>query len=300
MWLFRLLGGRAESVPVRRRSAPPGFAEAPLRFKDAGFDDAGFPERPPRLVRGQAGARGSYASRPATPDAASALPFASTGPHGHRERMRTKLLERGPDALADYELLEMLLFLAFKKGDTKPLAKALINRFGSFAGVLSAEQGALLDMPGVGPHVASALKLVQASALRLARAEVMEAPVLNKWDLLMDYLHAVLSREKNEQFRILFLDSRNRLIADEAQARGTVNHTPVYPREVVKRALELHATALILVHNHPSGDPTPSRADLEMTAEIRGAAAIFTIVVHDHVIVGNGKTLSFRREGLLR
>jgi DNA repair protein RadC len=213
--------------------------------------------------------------------------------------MREKLLTRGPDALADYELLEMLLYFAMPKGDTKPLAKALINRFGSFAGVLAAPQQTLLETRGLGPHSVAALKLVQAAAIRMSRAEVMERPVLNNWDRLIDYLHAVMAREKIEQFRVLFLDPKNRLIADEAQARGTVNHTPVYPREVVKRALELHATALILVHNHPSGDPTPSRADIEMTREIRQAAAVLSITLHDHLIVGNGRFLSFRQEGLL-
>ena len=213
--------------------------------------------------------------------------------------MREKLLTRGADALADYELLEMLLFFAMPNGDTKPLAKALINRFGSFANVLAAPQQTLLETRGLGVHSVSALKLVQASALRLARAEVMERPVLNNWTVLIDYLTAVMAREKIEQFRVLFLDTRNRLLTDEAQARGTVNHTPVYPREVVKRALDLQATALILVHNHPSGDPTPSRADIEMTREVKAAADALAIVLHDHVIIGNGRHLSVRREGLL-
>ncbi len=227
------------------------------------------------------------------------LPFPSTGPHGHRGRMRDKLLSRGPDALADYELLEMLLFLAMPKGDAKPLAKSLINRFGSFARVLAAPQRELMETRGLGPHSVAALKLVQAAALRMQQAELIEAPVLNNWDRLMAYLNAAISRERIEQFRVLFLDTKNRLIADEAQARGTVNHTPVYPREVVKRALELHATALILVHNHPSGDPTPSAADVEMTKEVKRAGAVLSIVLHDHVIVGNGQWFSFRREGLL-
>ena len=213
--------------------------------------------------------------------------------------MRDRLLTRGSDGLADYEMLEMLLFFAFKRGDTKPLAKALIIRFGSFAAVLAAPQQQLLDSPGLGTHSVAAIKLVQAAAVRLARAEVMERPILNNWDKLMDYLTTVLAREKIEQFRVLFLDPRNRLLADEAQARGTVNHTPVYPREVVKRALELHATAIILVHNHPSGDPTPSRDDVEMTREVRDAARTLSIVLHDHLIIGNGRQLSFRREGLL-
>ncbi|MFN6953323.1 MAG: RadC family protein [Acetobacteraceae bacterium] len=240
------------------------------------------------------GAR-AYATAPAPPE----LPFPSIGPHGHRSRMREKLLTRGPDALADYELLEMLLYFAMPKGDTKPLAKALINRFGSFANVLAARQEDLLATRGLGPHSVSAIKLVQAAALRMARAEVLDRPVLNRWDALIDYLTMALARENIEQFRVLFLDSKNRLIADEPQAKGTVNHTPVYPREVVKRALDLHATALILVHNHPSGDPTPSRADIEMTQEIRRAGELLSIVVHDHVIIGRGRHLSFRREGLI-
>ncbi|WP_369412620.1 RadC family protein [Neoroseomonas alba] len=227
------------------------------------------------------------------------LPFPSTGPHGHRSRMRDKLLTRGPEALADYELLEMLLFLAMPRGDTKPLAKDLINRFGSFANVLAAPQAALFDVPGIGEHSVSAMTLVRASALRMARAEVMDRPVLNNWDTLISYLTAVLAREKVEQFRVLFLDTRNRLLADEAQARGTVNHTPVYPREVVKRALELQATALILVHNHPSGDPTPSEADVEMTEDVKSAAETLGIKLHDHLIIGNGRHLSLRREGLI-
>jgi DNA repair protein RadC len=270
-------------------------------FVARGFgESAAVPQFERSLATGRHRPPAAPAEEPATPGTTgTALPFPSTGPHGHRGRMREKLLDRGPDALADYELLEMLLFFAMPKGDTKPLAKALINRFGSYARVLTAPQQELLATRGLGPHSVSAIKLVQASSLRLARAEVMEAPVLNNWDRLVDYLTAALAREKIEQFRILFLDTRNRLIADEAQARGTVNHTPVYPREVVKRALELHATALILVHNHPSGDPTPSRDDLDMTRQVKEAAGVLSIVLHDHLIIGNGKWLSFRREGLL-
>jgi DNA repair protein RadC len=275
-WLARLRGAQAE---------PAAYAVAEPPSRPRGFSE-GAAYRPQALVE-------------IGDTDAAALPFASIGPTGHRARMRDRLLTHGAGTLADYELLEMLLFFAFKKGDTKPLAKTLINRFGSFAGLLSAPQAALLAAQGLGPHAVTALKLVQEAAQRLARAEVMDKPVLNNWDRLMDYLTAMLAREKIEQFRILFLDPRNRLIADEAQARGTVNHTPVYPREVIKRALELHATAIILVHNHPSGDPTPSRGDIEMTAEIREAANILGVVLHDHVIIGNGNWLSFRREGLL-
>lgn len=171
---------------------------------------------------------------------------------GHRARMRAKLLTAGPEALLDHELLEMVLFLALPRRDTKPVARALLARFGSFANALAAPLSDLREIEGLGEAGAAALRTVQAAALRLARAEVMDRPVLDNWDRLLDYLTAALSRERVEQFRVLFLDTRNRLIADEAQARGTVNHTPVYPREVIKRALELQATALILGHNHPT------------------------------------------------
>jgi len=250
---------------------------------------------PRRKGMAEAGGFPSLLPAEATASAAPATP----GPEGHRERMRQKLLASGPDALLDHELLEMVLFLALPRQDTKPLAKALIARFGSFAAAIAAPIEDLRRVDGAGPAVIAALKTVQGAALRLLRAEVKEQPVLNNWQRLTDYLAATLSREKIEQFRVLFLDSKNRLIADEPQAKGTVNHTPVYPREVAKRCLDLQATAIILVHNHPSGDPTPSRADIEMTAEIKAACAILGVVVHDHLIVGNGRHLSFRREGLL-
>jgi DNA repair protein RadC len=233
----------------------------------------------------------------APPDATPGEP--PPGHLGHRERLRAKLLTAGPEALADYELLELLLFFAVLRQDTKPIARALVERFGSFANVLAAPPAELREVKGVGDAAVAVIKAAQAAALRLLRAEVREMPVLNNWDRLTGYLTAAMARERIEQFRVLYLDTRNRLIADEAQARGTVNHTPVYPREVVKRALELGATALILVHNHPSGDPTPSRADMEMTAEVKTAAGVLGIVLHDHLIIGNGRQLSFRREGLL-
>jgi DNA repair protein RadC len=224
---------------------------------------------------------------------------APPGHLGHRERMRQKLLAAGPDALLDHELLEMVLFLALPRQDTKPIARALLARFGSFANAIAAPVPELRTVEGVKDAGAAALKTVQAAALRLARAEVQELPLLNSWDRLVGYLTATIARARVEEVHVLFLDTRNRLLADEVQGRGTVNHTPVYPREVVKRALELQATALILVHNHPSGDPTPSRADIGMTAEIKAAAAVFGIVLHDHIIIGNGRQTSFRREGLL-
>jgi DNA repair protein RadC len=230
--------------------------------------------------------------------ASTAAP-ANSGLHGHRDRMRRKLVEGGPAAILDHELLEMVLYLAIPRRDTKQIARDMLARFGSFANAITAPAQDLKQIKDLSDVSVGALRIVQAAALRLAAADVRDMPVLNNWSRLEDYLTIVLSREPIEQFRILFLDSKNRLIADEAQARGTVNHTPVYPREVVKRALELHATALILVHNHPSGDPTPSRADIEMTAEVKGAAAALGITVHDHLIVGRGQILSFRREGLL-
>ncbi len=270
----------------------PGFAEAAHHVAD--FLARPVPAPAPAPDAPPEGAAPSPAEGDPVP-----LPFPSTGPHGHRARLREKLIGRGAEALADYELLEMLLFFAQPKGDTKPLAKAIINHFGSFAAVLAASQRDLFATPGLGMHGVAAIKLVQAAALKLARAEILSRPILNNWDRLMDYLNAVLARERVEQFRVLFLDNRNHLIADEVQARGTVNHTPVYPREVVKRALELHASALILVHNHPSGDPTPSPEDVEMTNEVREAARVLSITLHDHVVVGNGRWVSLRREGLL-
>ena len=243
---------------------------------------------------------GGFAEAGAAALVAAPVPvFTSTGPQGHRGRMREKVLERGTDGLADYEVLEMLLFLAFKMGDTKPLAKRLINVFGSFAGVLAAPAGALLPVPGVNAHVATTVQVVRAAAERLARAELAERPLLNNWDKLIAYLTTVMAREPVEQFRVLFLDTRNRLLADESLGRGTVNHTPVYPREVVKRALELHATAIILVHNHPSGDPTPSGEDVEMTLEVKNAAGALGVVLHDHIIIGAGGWRSLRKERLL-
>jgi DNA repair protein RadC len=221
------------------------------------------------------------------------------GVEGHRARLRARFLAGGPDSIAEHELIEMTLFLALPRRDTKPLVRALLARFGSYAAVISASVPDLLEVEGLGDAGVTALKIVQAAALRLARAEVLHRPVLNNWDRLIEYLQAAMSREKIEQFRVLFLDNRNRLMADEAQSTGTVNLTPVYPREVVKRALELHASAIILVHNHPSGDPSPSEADIEMTREIRHAAQALSVVLHDHIIIGNGQWRSFRQMGFL-
>ena len=221
------------------------------------------------------------------------------GAEGHRSRMRARLLRAGPEALADHEMLEMLLFLALPRRDTKPVARMLLNRFGSFAAAISAAPAALMAVDGVGEAGAAALKLAQAAALRLLRDEIREQPVLADWPRLMDYLIAVLAREPVEQARVLFMDAKNRLLADEMQVRGTVNATMVYPREVVRRALELNATAIVLVHNHPSGDPTASRDDRDMTQALQRAANALSIVLLDHVIVAGTKWVSFRREGWL-
>lgn len=225
----------------------------------------------------------------------------SPKPHyaGHRARLRERFLKSGGDALADYELLELLLFQALPRGDTKPLAKALIGRFGTYAEVLSADADALREVPGAGDSVVAAIRTVRVAALRLMRDEVMEKPVLGSWQALMDYCRAAMGPEKTEQFRLLFLNRKNMLIGDEVQQRGTVDQTAVYPREVVKRALELGATAIIMVHNHPSGDPTPSQGDIDMTNEVKEAAGKLGIVLHDHIVVARGGASSFKSLGLL-
>jgi DNA repair protein RadC len=206
--------------------------------------------------------------------------------HGHRDRLRARFAENGGEALPDYELLELVLFRSIPRRDVKPVAKELVGRFGSFAEVLAAPVHRLLEIDGVGDSVASDLKIVEAAARRLAKAVVAKRPVLASWTAVLDYCRTAMAFGEREQFRLLFLDKRNALIADEVQQSGTVDHTPVYPREVVRRALELSATALILVHNHPSGDPTPSSADIRMTREIMDVAKPLGITVHDHIIVG--------------
>lgn len=205
---------------------------------------------------------------------------------GHRRRLKTRFLKTGPEGLPDYELMELVLFNAIPRRDTKDLAKMLIARFGSFAEAINAPENRLREVPGVGDAVVLEFKLIQAATLRVARAAVARRPALTSWREVIDYLTIAQGFEALEKFRILFLDKRNMLIADEVQGRGTVDHTPVYVREVVKRALELSASALILVHNHPSGDPTPSRADIDMTKQIVDAAKPLGIIVHDHVIIG--------------
>ncbi|MCZ7674854.1 MAG: DNA repair protein RadC [Roseovarius sp.] len=217
----------------------------------------------------------------------------------HRKRLRDRFLAGGAAALPDYEMLELVLFRAIPRRDVKPLARALIEAFGDFNGVLSAPTHRLAAIDGVGEAVICELKVVEAAAHRLSQARIRRRPILSSWDALLEYCRTTMAHRATEQFRVFYLDRKNTLIADEEQARGTVDHVPVYPREIVKRALLLDASALILVHNHPSGDPTPSQADIAMTAQVAAAADALGIVVHDHVIVGRSHELSFRAEGLL-
>ena len=222
-------------------------------------------------------------------------------PHykGHRDRLRQRFILGGADALADYELLELLLFMAIPRKDVKPLAKALIKAFGSYKNVLNAPHDKLANFTGLSEASAITIKSVQASAQRLMKQDVMNMPVLNSWARLIDYCTATMAHEKREFFRILFLNKKNELIADEVQGVGTVDHTPVYVREVARRSLELGATALILVHNHPSGDATPSQDDVEMTTEIVNALEPLGVIVHDHLIISKNGHTSFRSQGLI-
>ncbi len=218
--------------------------------------------------------------------------------HGHRKRLRERFLANS-DALPDYELLELLLFASHPRGDVKPLAKSLLKQFGSLRGVLTATPERLSEVASVGEATISALKVVEAAAQRLLRAEAAEKPVLQNWKALLDYCQAAMGHKPREEFRILFLNHKNRLLADEVQQTGTVNHTPVYPREVVKRALELSASAIILAHNHPSGDCTPSQADIDITRKIGEAATAVGIQLHDHLVIAADAHFSFRAHGML-
>jgi DNA repair protein RadC len=218
---------------------------------------------------------------------------------GHRQRLRTRFLKGGGDNMPDYELIEMVLFAAIPRGDVKPLAKRLLKRFGSFADTIAAPVEALQEVEGMGEASVAALKVVEQAAQRLGQEQVLNMPVLSSWDRLIEYCRMRLGRAEREHFRVLFLNRKNVLIADEEQQRGTVDHTPVYPREVVKRALQLGASAIIMLHNHPSGDPEPSKGDIDMTREIRETAKRLGIQLHDHVIVSKNGHRSFKTMGLL-
>jgi DNA repair protein RadC len=226
---------------------------------------------------------------------------ASEPPHylGHRQRLRERFLAAGADALSDYELLEMVLFTAQPRRDMKPLAKALLKRFGSFAEAIHAPEVLLREVDGIGEATITQLRLIAAAANRIAKGELKQRHALSSWQDVITYCRTSMAFAEKEQFRLLFLDKRNQLIADEVQQTGTVDHTPVYPREVIKRALELSATAIILVHNHPSGDPTPSQADIRMTKAIVDIAKPLGIAVHDHIIVGKNGHTSLKGTGLM-
>jgi len=222
-------------------------------------------------------------------------------PHyaGHRQRLRDRFAKAGSDGIADYELMELLLFRAIPRRDVKPLAKTLIDQFGSFGAAIAADAARLAEIEGISDTVISEFKIVQAAALKLSQAKILDRPALSSWAALIDYCNAAMAYNDTEQFRILFLDRKNVLIADEIQQKGTIDHTPVYPREVVKRALELSASSFILVHNHPSGDPTPSQADIDMTRQIVESAKPLGISVHDHLVIGKGSHVSFKTLGLI-
>lgn len=229
----------------------------------------------------------------------AAAPVKASPHAGHRERLRDRFLKAGAEALADHELIELLLFGAIPRVDTKPIAKKLIETFGSYEETLAAPPERLRAVKGVSDTAVALIKTVEAAAIRLAKKQIHKKPVISSWTALLDYCKANIARAPIEQFRVLLLDRKNRLIDDALMAEGTVDHTPVYPREIVKRALESGASSIILVHNHPSGDPTPSRADIDMTKAIAAAARPLGITVHDHLVIGRGGHASFRELGLL-
>ena len=214
----------------------------------------------------------------------------------HRQRLRSRFVHGGAAAIPDYEMLELVLFRAIPRRDVKPLARELLDRFGDFNRVITAPAARLRDIKGVGEAVIVELKIVEAAAQRLARAKVLQRHIVSSWDALLDYCHTTMAHLEMEQFRVLYLDRKNILIADEEQAKGTVDHVPVYPREVAKRALELNASAIILVHNHPSGDPSPSRSDIDMTRQVAAACDALGLTLHDHLIIGKSRELSFGSE----
>jgi len=217
----------------------------------------------------------------------------------HRQRLRARFMQGGAAAIPDYELLELVLFRAIPRRDVKPLARVLMDRFGDFNRVITAPEPRLRDISGVGDAVIVELKVIEAASHRMARSRVMRQHVLSGWDALLDYCHTTMAHRETEQFRVIYLDRKNVVIGDEEQGKGTVDHVPVYPREVAKRAIELNASALILVHNHPSGDPTPSQADIDMTQQIFAACSALGLTLHDHLIIGKSRELSFRSEGYL-
>jgi len=245
-----------------------------------------------------ADAKPAPAAKPAAKPAPKTAPKTEAWRLGHRGRLRERAA-KALDALPDYELLELILARSLPRGDVKPLARALLARFGSLAGVFGAGLADLVTVKGVGETLALDLKLVHEATLRMGRGEVAKRPVISSWSALLAYVKVALAHEAREQFRVLFLDKKNQLIADEVMNHGTVDHAPVYPREVMRRALELSSSAVILVHNHPSGDPSPSGADIDMTRQVIEAGRALKIAVHDHLVVGRHGVASFKALGLI-
>lgn len=295
--------GDAPPFPERRGpQAGPGFSEAALR----GLSDLDARLPPPDAVTEPAHGAPFRMTDRLRPDVAAGggLLRDATGaarPHywGHRERLRTRFLEGGHAPMPEYELLELLLFNAIARIDVKPLAKRLLAEFGDLNGVIAASEHRILQVEGADRWVWLQLRLVDAFAQRMAQARVLQREVVSSWDALIAYCRTAMAHRETEQFRVLFLDRKNTVIADEALGQGTVGHVPVYPREVAKRALELNASALILIHNHPSGDPTPSPEDVSVTARVVDACAAIGVSVHDHIVVGKETEVSFRAEGLM-
>ena len=291
-----------QSSPAPTASRPQGFAEAAA---------AGLRDLEARIPPPDANVRPAYApshkkterlsDRAAAGGGLVRDEFGNDRPHyhGHRARLRTRFLAGGHQAMPEYELLELLLFNAIPRIDVKPLAKRLLATFGDLNGVIAASEYRIMKVDGATPQVFLQLRIAEALAQRMGQAKIMKRDIVSSWDDLISYCRTSMAHRETEQFRILYLDRKNTLIADEQQGAGTVDHVPVYPREVAKRALELNASAIILVHNHPSGDPTPSREDIEMTRQISDACAAIGVTIHDHVVIGKEAEVSFRSEGYL-
>ncbi len=302
--LNRLLVNRAKdqnTYPRKVAASSPGFSEEALR----GLADLDARSPPPGAVCTPASAPSYKKSRRLSKSASAGGGMVTDDqgnsiPHywGHRERLRTRFLTGGHKPMPEYEILEILLFNAIDRIDVKPLAKRLLSTFGDLNGVVAASEHRLLKVEGATQKVYLQLRIVEAFAQRMGQAKILKREVLSSWDDLISYCRTSMAHREIEQFRILFLDRKNVIIADEEQAEGTVDHVPVYPREVAKRALELNASAIILVHNHPSGDPTPSRQDISMTDAISMACDSIGVTIHDHVIIGKESEFSFKSEGL--
>ncbi|CTQ49737.1 RadC family protein [Jannaschia donghaensis] len=296
----RLSGGKRPEIPTY--PSAPGFREAPqqgLSDLEARMPPSGTVTQPATPPRWQPRSRLSDSE-----SAGGGLvqqPDGSMRPHywGHRERLRKRFLSGGHAPMPEYELLELMLFNAIDRIDVKPLAKRLLAAFGDLNGVVAASERNILRVEGATAKVFLQLRIAEAFAHRMGQAKILDREILSSWSDVVGYCRTTMAHRDTEQFRVLFLDRRNRVIADEAQAEGTVDHVPVYPREIARRALELNACALILVHNHPSGDPTPSRADIEMTAKVVAACGALDIVIHDHMIIGKDEEVSFRSLGLI-